>query len=325
MARKTSILPAIATAPLRWVPSTHPGPSRCCPYAQLLYGKRFRGARCCAARRREISRLHPEGGLGWADAALALRNASLYFLGDSLAEQHLLSLLCLAWATPGYSVVGLRHRAARAEEPFESRTQARINPTGTRLLLTKTRRTSDSFLLPAAAHVHEALRKSTVAILGGWHHRGSSSSAARGDRPLSTHQRRLSGLLDAVARHRPRAPTLVTEHLPSHFPGGVYRADGLYPGSRDRACAQHGTDARNAQRNAALAAEMRRRGAPRPGLRTLHVSRLYEQIGGVAHVGWEFDLEANRTQRDCVHWCVAPGVLGMLARATLTEVVRHAA
>jgi hypothetical protein len=71
---------------------TPASPVGCCPAAIELYRERADDARCCVDRRYQLEPLRPAGGAGWEDAAPLLANRSIYFVGDSLAEQHFVAL-----------------------------------------------------------------------------------------------------------------------------------------------------------------------------------------------------------------------------------------
>ena len=87
----------------------------CCPAAVVVYRQR-RGFRCCGEKLHRLLPLRPVGGMTLEEAASRLpSNTTLFFVGDSMSEQQIVSILCHAWQSPGFSFVlqqcpGLRHR-----------------------------------------------------------------------------------------------------------------------------------------------------------------------------------------------------------------------
>ena len=120
--------------------------------------------------------------------------------------------------------------------------------------------------------------------------------------------------------------TLVVESLPAHFPGGAYTANGTYP--LTKSALRNATCDDIAMRpggelavNGLIAQTIDTLFGPKHSpMRTIQVEKLYHHRGQ-AHIGPLFPRAANivwpRGGRDCLHWCVAPGVLDALALLTL--------
>jgi len=120
-----------------------------------------------------------------------------------------------------------------------------------------------------------------------------------------------------LEKRRRDSTTIVVEELPQHFPGGEYRRDGVYPpmivgnGSSsnllcDTVALQSGTTNISAKLEDLAKA-----------FKLLLVAHFYLNRGD-AHIGnISPDTQMGPTGWDCVHWCVAPGVLDVLALQTL--------
>ena len=338
-------------------------PAGCCPAAVALYRGRYDDFRCCTDRLGKLARLRPIGAFGWLRASPYVANASIYFVGDSLAEQHFLALACLAWATPGFELRLISHvvpdpSGSEASPSFERVVRAVVEPIGTTLLLTKVSAGVSSLALPVSPtsrHVTDAIATASFLVLGGWHHHVGGAQAGlaaliekvtrirnhrfvvpilfvshvyphnsnSASRPLACAFVHDPSSFEFTRSNRScRRPTLMVERLPTHFPGGQHRPDGAYPPSQhdhSELCERSSErSSRDGAWNRHIANESRRH--VHSGFRLLRVAQLYLSRGD-AHVGIRPGTAA--TERDCLHWCVAPGVLDMLARVTLAECARY--
>ncbi|KAJ1448944.1 hypothetical protein M885DRAFT_622969 [Pelagophyceae sp. CCMP2097] len=258
-------------------------PGGCCPAAVAVYENRYTAIhfRCCA---HGVGKLRPVGGATWADFLKRNGTSSVLLTGDSLGEQHFLALLCLAWAE-GLAVTGprsLSHSGAFKPD-WHAIVAERVEITFLRSEGVNSRREID---FKAPAHV----------VLAGWHHGGTE---------------RLAAYFSSVSSARKGRATLVVEALPAHFPGKEYNKSGKYPADTSLVAGGVCTPGSNATKgnpdvNAHLAATLH----GLPGFRLLSVQRLYA-LRGDAHVG------GTPAKRDCLHWCVLPGVLDALALGTL--------
>ncbi|KAJ1448577.1 hypothetical protein M885DRAFT_574132 [Pelagophyceae sp. CCMP2097] len=264
-------------------------PGGCCPAAVAVYENRYAAThfRCCA---HGVGKFRPVGGATWADHLKRNGTSSLLLSGDSLSEQHFLALLCLAWAE-GLPVAGPRSLSPPGEYTpnWRAVVAERVEVTFLRSDIPLSRPGID-FKTP------------THVVLSGWHHGGTEKLAA---------------YFSSVSSARAGRPTLVVEALPAHFPGNIYRKSNKYPAVTSSVAGavcspgSNATTGNGVDVNAHLAAMLH----GLPGFRLLSVHRLYA-LRGDAHVG----VAANRwniSSRDCLHWCVLPGVLDALALGTL--------
>ena len=145
-------------------------------------------------------------------------------------------------------------------------------------------------------------------IIGGWHHGGIRSSE-------------VNTFLDQIAS----APsTLVVEALPAHFPG---KGGGSFSGYNKSLNGESWTNATANHTNLLCNVHSTYVDPPinklmtgwvegRQSMKILRVQHLYEYRGD-AHVGFIPKNVVGPKERDCLHWCIAPGVLDPLAMETL--------
>ena len=110
----------------------------------------------------------------------------------------------------------------------------------------------------------------------------------------------------------------MVEFTPTHFPGGRYNSDGKYPKASGllNDCDSTVTAAEiveSSQNEILRTVTMERQN--RSTIRFFPAAALYRSRGD-AHVGFE-EAGSDKGNRDCVHFCFAPGVLDALALATL--------
>lgn len=362
----------------------------CCPAAVAVYAQRP-GYRCCAHKTDRLLPLRPVGGLSWEQFADALPRGQLLLLdGDSMVTQQFVGLLCLAWATPGFTIASLtsvpsvklgQHQeswAWVAEVVRGCDAEPRVNTTGcwwvTLIHWHALEVGAQKISLPAVANgtpmalgssdaaatpstliqaksvlrwlandqAAAMLASVAVTIVGGWQHQLPSYEALVG------FMRRLS--TDPVLGHQ---RTVFVEAIPPHFPGGHYIVMGYvkYPPAEppEQACnqwhrPQHDAgDASHLQktlsRNATpptfirgisndwidrfnvwleQAVEDGASALPSDQRRKFHLQRVAALYAGRGDANVDSAGEANHySQRDCLHLCVAPGVLDALAMETL--------
>jgi len=270
-----------------------------CPAAAAIYRRRYRGLqnRTCWDRLHEIQPLRAHllnGSISWSSWSDVGEPANVTIVGDSLAEQHFVAIVCYAWSV-GVPVDGPH----MLNDVVTADWRATI---GGALRLTFKRQ--DELLETLDRDVYAA---PSFLIIGGFHHNRSG----------------LAEYIRAVAELRGVKQTLVVEALPAHFPGGAYKADGIYPSTK------------SALRNATCDdIAMRPRGEPTVNgiiaqtidtlfgpkhspMRIMQVEKLYRHRGQ-AHIGpIPPAAHSYHRGRDCLHWCVAPGVLDALALLTL--------
>jgi len=277
----------------------------CCPYAVTLYAQRYNKVnhRCCTDRLGEIEPWRPIGGPeGWEEISPSLYNSSVFMQGDSLAEQHFLALLCYAWSSNHTNVTSLVNtNNVDGKWLLKDGTcwEATIEPVGVTL---KFCRWSKPTVIPDFDY-------STVdhLIIGGWHHGGVGSSE-------------MNSFLDQIAS----APsTLVVQALPAHFPGNGGSFSGynrsMNAESWTKATANHTNLLCNVYSNYVdppINKLMTGWVEGRQSMKILRVQHLYEYRGD-AHIGFIPKNVVGPKERDCLHWCIAPGVLDPLAMETL--------
>lgn len=310
----------------------------CCPHAVRLYEYRFsrNNNRCCTDRLDEIEPWRPmiigeEDDDIWASlindfnrSSLPFTNQSIVIQGDSLAEQHFIAILCHAWSL-GVDVASLERVDGRDENFFGDGLMWEARIGGATGFTFKFIRGNKPALMPG---VDYSLPR--YLIVGGWHHGGTSS-------------RKINLFLDELERIRaprnisnfpnilPKTNTLVVQALPSHFPGNLYRKSGDVPypstdawsnlttlshnkSKANYLCDTFSRDTGNPNINDSLNQWMK----DRRGMEILKVQHLYRHRGD-AHIG---PRPAVKEGRDCLHWCVAPGVLDSIALETLSMLRR---
>ena len=273
-----------------------------CPAAAAIYSRRYSLGqdlqnRTCWNRLHEIQPLRAHllnGRISWSSWSDVGEPANVTIVGDSLAEQHFVAIVCYAWSA-GVPMDG-PHMLKQVVHERDADWRATI---GGALRLTFKRQ--NNLLETLDRDVYAA---PSFLIIGGFHHGHSG----------------LAEYIRAVAELRGVKQTLIVEALPAHFPGGWYRADALYPSTksalRNAKCddiamrpgghpAVNGLIAQTAQTIDTLF------GPKHSPMRTIQVEKLYRHRGQ-AHIGPIPDRG-----RDCLHWCVAPGVLDALALLTL--------
>ena len=275
-----------------------------CPAAAAMYSKRYFSVRnrTCWDRLDTMQPLRArlrEGAINWSSLSDL---GDVTIVGDSLAEQHFVALVCYAWSV-GVPVDG-PHVLTR--HGIFADWRAVIGA----LRLTFMRQTISMEHLPnnldRARYAAPALL-----IIGGFTY-GTAG---------------LAEYIRAVTRLRRANRTLVVEALPGHFPGGRYRTGADYPLARaslrnalcdDVAMHREGTPAVNGLITKTIDTLLEPEDS---GVRVLElrVEHLYHDRGD-AHIGpIPATLMIGPQGRDCLHWCVAPGVLDALALLTLHE------
>lgn len=324
----------------------------CCPFAVKLYNHRYGHMhnRCCTNRLNEIKPWRPVGGSNWEmlmEIGLKnrLRNVTLAVQGDSLAEQHYIAMLCHAWSSEG--VVEVTNVSKPKGDDVNSTSQgtmweARIEPIGVTMTFVRWNKPQ---LAPNFDYA-----KFTFLIVGGWHHGGAS-------------EKEINLFLDQLQDLRGESATIVVQALPNHFPGGSYikgdspkypmakvdvdnewsrvtnslssiRSDNAsdvlnssllsqpQPASAnnsDQVCDTFAMRTGDPDINDLMEQWMKNR--PRSMI-ILNVMHLYQHRGD-AHIGKISPGTLGPSDRDCLHWCVAPGVLDVLSIETLTVIHRY--
>ena len=336
----------------------------CCKPAITIY-ERYETVnhRCCTHRLDDIVPFRPVGGMGWKDWSNNMRQrnhrniSSIHFVGDSLGEQHFVSLLCLAWATNGLGV----------STPTFTHSQPNLGPkNGAHIKGASWKATIDplnvtiSFVRAPVPELSDYVNytDSDVLIVGGWHFGGTSKKG-------------LNTYLEELGQLRPNQLTLIAQALPVHFPGGRYRNDGIYPIAsgvvQDIDSALSHTDDADVTRIRAIVANFERgrnsshdlvcdtisKYPSQPDIndmlddlllarhnnKTTTISsaassassllsspsfEIIQFAGLLSHRGdanigpiQKNTLGLRKGSRDCLHYCVAPGILDALARETL--------
>jgi hypothetical protein len=297
----------------------------CCPAAVAVYEERYArvDSRCCTAKLEEIRKLRPAGGSDWrwvlgrrsrngSSSSTGELLSSVLVTGDSLAEQHFVALLCLAWSE-GLAVDGPHVVAENGiTRDWRARVDNRVTLDFVRNSVPKLR------LLLDERNGTDVYMRPDLVVVGGWHHGHTGL--------LPDYIRGLAELRRGPLFNK---PTLVVEALASHFPGGKYRPDLTYMPAEsnitgavcdDVADRADPPDVNGILRNVTFGQEAASSSSSSGLLRLLEVAALYSRRGD-AHVGAipeEGDIPGP-VGRDCLHWCLAPGVLDALALATLEQ------
>ena len=270
-------------------------------------------------------------------------NATILIQGDSIAEQHFLAMLCHAWTTEGIKVVNLVNHDITGIHN-KARWEAQIEPIGITISFA---RNNFPELAPDIDYTQP-----DVLIVGGWHHGSNRSSAERMNRFLDQLHDLRHANDDSDSDGRRKLQTLVFEHLPTHFPGVEHIKTQIYPPVKaknwnDVTSQKYAQDAKCDSEDALYTDEGRNMTSPEMdmtknyslhniinpliekwmetkrgsmgksyGMAILRAKHLYRYRGD-AHVG-TMGVGEFGPRRDCLHWCVAPGVLDAWALETLS-------
>lgn len=273
-------------------------PIGCCPVARVLYKTRYAPSfRCCRFNNGGLLKpLRPLGGVDWTNSSL--RNVSIHVVGDSLAEQHFTALLCLAWSS-GLKLSPVLKLHGKDKDGINPGTSwaCTIVPLGVEVAFTRSIRLA---VLDAGQGI--SIAGATFLLVGGWHHIDYSVKV-----------RDLDAYLGEIAAVRgATAATLVVEETPAHFPGGIHLSTHTYPPAEGineaSICDTMAGNTSYADVNKLIRASVAAR--RHQGFRVLELGALYHGRGD-AHVG------SMMGKRDCLHWCVAPGVLDAMALQTV--------
>lgn len=163
-------------------------------------------------------------------------------------------------------------------------------------------------------------------VVGGWHHGGTSEPNI--EKFLD------QAYIRSEARQKEKDETIiqssriiVVNALPNHFPGGKYRNDpSKYPTAKreddkvynnnDEVCDKNNFQGDpNINENLSAIAKKRTN-----NILLLQVSELYHRRGD-AHIGQTPPGVVGPVGRDCLHFCIAPGVMDALTKMTLAAFV----
>ena len=275
-----------------------------CPAAAAIYSGRYSLVqnRTCWDRLHEIKPLRAHllnGSISWSSWSDVGEPANVTIVGDSLAEQHFVAIVCYAWSA-GVPMDG-PHRLKQDHVVRTGLPDWRATIGGALRLTFKRQETIPKTL------DRDVYAAPLFLIIGGFHHGHSG----------------LAEYIRAVAELRGVKQTLVVEALPAHFPGGAYRAHGIYPSTKSAlrnakcdniAMRPGGEPAVNGLIAQTTDTLFESKHSP---MRTIQVEKLYRHRGQ-AHIGpIPAAIIVGPRGRDCLHWCVAPGVLDALALLTL--------
>jgi hypothetical protein len=366
----------------------------CCPYAKFFYEHRYAnvGHRCCHEKwwnnnttsinptTTMMDPLRPAGGLEFDEFLMEFllpflnddptennmkRDFSILLQGDSLAEQHFISMLCLAWSSSLPISIHLDGVDPRKwlNGNYKTRLQwaNQLNMTINFLRVDVPKLAPASLLVNSGDdearrgdHNGNYLQEPDVVILGGWHHGGLDQ--------LETFLTNVTRLRSTSSSPKKSKPTIVVEALPNHFPGGRYRGDQNYPQVTLDAAMNHTTmttssstsiasrsqpspssvlplqqqpvcDSTSFQADPNINGILRyllkynndngttaaANGKNRRMMSLLRVEHLFHHRGN-AHVGWIPKGTVGPQGRDCLHYCMAPGVVESIAKQTLGHI-----
>jgi len=321
----------------------------CCPFAEKLYNQRYGHMynRCCTNRIDEIEPWRPVGGANWEmlmKKGSLRNNATLTIQGDSLAEQHFIAMLCHAWSSEGVEVTNLKNHAEGRELVQGFLWEARIEPIGVTISFL---RWDTPKLMPNYNY-----SKPTFLFVGGWHHGDASEKRMNS---FLDQLERLRGesatiVVQALPNHFPGGSYLRGVEYPetkvglwsnssnnafstSDSPTGVEypktevdlwsnssndTASTSYSLAGDQVCDTFALNSGDPDINDGMEQWMKNRSHT---MQILNVQHLYRYRGD-AHIGKIPPGTVGPTGRDCLHWCVAPGVLDALAIESLSAIHR---
>jgi hypothetical protein len=281
----------------------------CCPFAKVMYEPRYTKVnyRCCTERIAEgkIDFLRAVGG---ADYLQLNKNTTILIQGDSLAEQHFLGMICFAWSAHNMTVDLRRVSQERDHHPGTTwKAQILVK----RYVVFNIQFLRWDKPQMASEEAYALLDNPDFIILGGWHHGLTASKS------IESFLTKVQNRWNIMNHQEMGRRVFVVDPLPSHFPGGAYIASGQYPAAiysdkGDEPCEKMSLKRGNPNIHEELIVIRKR-----TNVTLLDASRLYSNRGD-AQVG--FIPQAKG--RDCLHFCIAPGVMEALARMTLAAIMR---
>lgn len=292
----------------------------CCPFAKTLYQGRYANVenRCCTSKvqQGEIDPLRAIGGVDYSPILSSKRNVTIFIQGDSLAEQHFLGMICYAWSANNLSV-NLERLSAQKNQNHAQGTvwQAKITDNDSSFKIQYLR--WDQPRYPSSARLGLAARetvdfnlfaKPDFIFLGGWHHGLSDKD--------SVEQFLAQMSVQGINGHG-KQNVFVLDALPNHFPGGKYLESGKYPSNNDGLCTRNNSKG-DPDINENLISIME----GQANVKLLQISKLYYHRGN-AHVGHIPEGTVGPQGRDCLHWCIAAGVMDALTRMTLAAIYKN--
>ena len=275
----------------------------CCPFAKTLYEPRYASVnyRCCTDKIKEGT-IEPLRATGGVDFLQIKRNATILFQGDSLAEQHFLGMICFAWSEHNM-VVNLQRLSEERDSSQGTIWSASIRIEGDVVLTVQFLRWNRPVI--ASNEAYNLLETPDYIFLGGWHHGGIDI------RSIETFVTKVQDRWKPQLGHK----SIVVDALSSHFPGGLYIRSGVYPDTNNTTgfCEQSSL---TVDPDIAETLELIRN---KTNITLLYGSKLYYKRGD-AHIGYIPSGTIGPRGRDCLHWCIAPGVLDALVRQTLAAI-----
>jgi len=266
----------------------------CCPYARQMYEFSYAhiGYRCCSERLHEMQPLRAVGGVDYAQLLELSQNnnnksVSILLQGDSLAEQHFLGLLCFAWSSNITETISMeRLSEINDEKPYGKEPGTMWKAQIGELLTIYFLRWDLPERAPPEFDRH--IQSADYFIVSAWHHAVV----------------KIPSFLQQLQAQRNGKPTILVDNLPQHKKGTQTEKLGQCFISNNSS----GTDF-----NAELTAKI----GNNDNFTLLRVSKLYQDRGD-AHIGTT--QNSGKNIKDCVHYCIAPGVWDAVAKETLAAV-----
>lgn len=277
----------------------------CCPVAAKLYLFYYEkiGFRCCWDKVTKIRPLRLLSEWDWQNAGV-LRNKTVLVLGDSLAQQHFIALVCSAWETAGHWYENLVQE--RGHGISQEVWAARIEPLG--ITLRFARCTIDR----VPDYLTETIRSADFVAVSAWYTHYQHYLSGRAN--LTKQIPKILLHLDSARKARKEPfSTIVLPLLPAHFEGQRPQISGP--------CRQTPSNSNSWVVNSQLAKFASQMSF---SFTDLAHTLLYER--GDTHVEYMpagFSSLAKNAAVDCVHYCVAPGVLTPLAAPLLQVLVEN--
>ena len=277
-------------SPVTWEDDKNKTHDDCCPYAKVLYKHKYKfiDYRSCRDNKLAHTR-HAVGGATWASQIRGAWNILLQ--GDSLAEQHFLSLVCRAWQEQQQQEEGLLPKSTITLRRKSLRTLAeRIRPHNSPAYMWRAKlgphtvtlvRTNVPVVVPKVNY-----NAYDYIFVGGWHHGGINQEI------LAPHVTNMGNRLVWV------------EALPSHFPSSTTATP-----NDQQVCAAVNQPVGTPAVNDKLVVWF-------PDTPILQAAHLYANQSAL-HVGHMGHGHGD----DCLHWCVPS--LDAWARQTLLWLFHH--
>jgi len=277
----------------------------CCPYVKAVYSPNEQKEKCCRNRLHEIKPLQAIGGPNFSHFSNLIRTeTSILILGDSLAEQHFVFMLCHAWSH------GEKVQIRRIKREFNIMTEE--NEEGLRMYEAKIGKLKITGIkwYPMTLVPTVNIEEPDFMLVSAWHHEPKLKHPHRGREAEICLREYFSLIKDKRSK-----PTIFIEAFPGHFPGGFYNPAGNYPEANIRYRPQkHPVCDTNSYKSLPnINFILEELVEEDENLFLLRLNHLLMRRGD-ASVG------KIAEGRDCLHYCVVPGIFDAVAKRSIAMI-----